>query len=325
MQLLRQRQAEIGRGHVVGPDVQRTTFEDLAEMLTTDYELNGRKSLPAMLDRVRKLREFFGWRLAANITAESITAYVRSRREASPATVRYELAMLKRMFRLGLRAGRVSHRPEFPSIEVRNARPGFFEREEVERVLSHLPNDLRAFVRFAYLTGWRRGEIQQLTWRQVNFTTGTVRLEPGTTKNGEGRSFPFVTYPQLADLLRGQQEHTSAFEQANGCIVPWVFHRHGRPVASFRKAWVRACTRAGVPGRLFHDLRRSAVRNLERAGVPRSVAMKLTGHKTESVYRRYAIVSEADLAVGVGKLAKLHASSRTIPAQATPPHGRLVG
>ena len=69
-----------------------------------------------------------------------------------------------------------------------------------------------------------------------------------------------------------------------------------------------------MPGRIFHDLRRTAVRNLERAGVPRSVAMELTGHKTEAVYRRYAIVAEADLAVAAGKLASLHASSRTVPA-----------
>src|SRR5262249_28210282 len=128
----------------------------------------------------------------------------------------------------------------------------------------------------------------------------------GTTKNDEGRIFPFATFPQLADLLRGQRERTTAFERASGRIVPWVFHRGGKSVGSFRKAWVSACAAAGVPGRLFHDLRRTAVRNLERAGVPRSVAMALTGHRTESVFRRYAIVAEGDLAVGVGRLAGLH-------------------
>ena len=69
----------------------------------------------------------------------------------------------------------------------------------------------------------------------------------------------------------------------------------------FRRAWTNACRDAGVEGRLFHDLRRTAVRNLERGGVARSVAMKLTGHRTEEVYRRYAIVSEADLREGVRK------------------------
>lgn len=88
-------------------------------------------------------------------------------------------------------------------------------------------------------------------------------------------------------------------------IIPHVFHRDGAPIKCFRGSWVAACKAAGVPGRIFHDLRRTAVRNLERAGVPRSVAMKLTGHKTEAVYRRYAIVSDADLRAAADKLAAM--------------------
>ena len=81
------------------------------------------------------------------------------------------------------------------------------------------------------------------------------------------------------------------------------FHRKGQPLKYMRRSWTTACKNAGVPGRLLHDLRRSAVRNLERAGLSRSVAMKMTGHKTESVYRRYAIVSESDLREAAAKLA----------------------
>jgi integrase len=88
-------------------------------------------------------------------------------------------------------------------------------------------------------------------------------------------------------------------------IIPNVFHRDGGPIKSFRGAWFTACAAVGVPGRIFHDLRRTAVRNLERAGVPRSVAMKLTRHKTEAVYRRYAIVSDADLRDAADRLAAI--------------------
>ena len=133
-----------------------------------------------------------------------------------------------------------------------------------------------------------------------------MRLEPGTTKNDEGRVFPFNALPALAALLRAQHERTQAAARELGQVIPHVFHRAGRPILSYRGAWERACTAAGLAGRLVHDFRRTAVRNLERAGVPRSVAMKLTGHKTESIYRRYAIVSEADLAAGVQRLAALH-------------------
>lgn len=308
--LLKRRLGEMGRGRFAGPNVERTTFEDLARMLTDDYKVNGRKSLDRAERSVEHLRGTFGRSRAVDITADRVTAYICSRLEtARPATVRLELAALKRMFTLAARAGKVSHRPYFPSIEVRNTRSGFFEDADLRAVLEQLPRDLRVLIEFLHSTGWRIGEAKELTWRQVDFKAGTVRLEPGTTKNDEGRTFPFAALPRLEALLSAQRAHTRAIERERGELVPWVFHRNGRPIRDFYMAWRRACRRAGVPGRIIHDLRRTAVRNFERAGVSRSVAMKLSGHKTESVYRRYAIVSEADLAEGVRKVAAIQASS----------------
>jgi integrase len=151
-----------------------------------------------------------------------------------------------------------------------------------------------------------------------------LRLEPGTTKNRAGRGFPFAVLPALKDLLAQQRAYTDLAERRVGAVIPWVFHREGKRVREFHKSWSRAIeraahsgegalrtvTRPGLIGRLVHDLRRTAVRNLERAGVSRSVAMQLTGHKTESVYRRYAIVAEQDLREGVTKLAVLHGGKR---------------
>ena len=305
--LLKKRLGEIGMGRLVGPDVERTTFEDLATMLVDDYGANGRKSLDRAQRSLAHLRETFAHARAMDITTDAMTAYVRARLEvAKPATVRLELAALGRMFTLAVRAGKMSHRPHLPQLEVHNVRKGFFEDREIEAVLARLPADVRVLVEFVYLTGWRIGEAIRLPWRNVDFAAGTVRLEPGTTKNDEGRTFPFATLPRLKALLREQREHTSALERENGCLIPHVFHRGGRPIRSFHAAWRAACARAGVPGRLVHDLRRTAVRRFERAGVARSVAMKLTGHKTESIYRRYAIVSVSDLAEGVLKVAQLN-------------------
>jgi len=92
----------------------------------------------------------------------------------------------------------------------------------------------------------------------------------------------------------------------SGTIIPYVFHRDGTPIRYFRRSWLSACTVAGCPGQIPHDFRRTAVRNLERAGISRSAAMALVGHKTQSIYNRYAIVAEQDLKDAGEKLAILH-------------------
>ena len=139
--------------------------------------------------------------------------------------------------------------------------------------------------------------------RQVDLHAGTVRSDPGITKNREGRAFPFSALPELRDLLEERRAATTILERQTGCIVPWVFHREGRPIKFYRRCWLTACREAGCSGRIPHDFRRAAVRNFVRAGVPERVAMMLTGHKTRSVFERYNVVSEADLGAGVAKLA----------------------
>ena len=134
----------------------------------------------------------------------------------------------------------------------------------------------------SWSSSWLPSHCTRTRWWRRN--GGFLRLEPGMTKNGEGRAFQIA--PALRALLERRQEYTRRCERAQTRIIPLVFHRKGQPVKSFRRTWAEACKKTGLPGLLFHDLRRSAVRNLERAGVSPSVAMKLVGHKTESVYRR---------------------------------------
>ncbi len=153
-----------------------------------------------------------------------------------------------------------------------------------------------------------------LQWSQVDFEAGEVRLEPGTTKNDEGRTFPFAVLPELEQLLRTQRERTNALQKATGRIIPWVFHHNGERIGEYLGSWRSAITKAGLAGKIPHDLRRTAVRNLERACVPRSVAMKLVGHKTESIYRRYAIVAKQDLVDGLKRLADYRAGLAKAPA-----------
>jgi integrase len=120
----------------------------------------------------------------------------------------------------------------------------------------------------------------------------------------------FPLTPMLRAVLERQLARTRELERATGRIIPWVFHRQGAPIVDFRRAWRSAVKRAGLPHRIPHDFRRTAVRNLERAGVPRSTAMKMVGHRTEAIYRRYAIADEAMLREGAEKLSALHEAER---------------
>ena len=126
-------------------------------------------------------------------------------------------------------------------------------------------------------------------WAQVDFATGVIRLEPGTTKNAEGRTFPFALLPELAALLQGQRAKTHRLEREQERIIPLVFHVGGHPIWSkrFYRQWWKAVKAAAVyrewtdprtgkakRGPIPHDFRRTVVRNFERTGVSRSVAMK---------------------------------------------------
>ena len=318
VRLLRARQAEMGQGRLRGPELEKTTFADLVQMMRDEYAANQRRSVKRLNTSLKALEPAFGHLRACDITLDRLNRYVADRLAVgiAPATAKLELTHLHKAFRLAERAGKAIC-PPFPVISVQNARKGFFERGDFEAVRSHLPGTYRGVATFAFLSGWRvPSEVLRLQWSQVDFQAGIVRLEPGTTKNDEGRTLPFAVLPELAQLLRSHWDEALATELQTGQQVPWVFFWNDRGVMkpihvkAFYRRWQAACKRAGVPERIPHDFRRTAVRNFERAGVPRSVAMKLTGHKTEAVYRRYAIVSEADLTEGLKKLARLQETLR---------------
>jgi integrase len=302
--------ADAGAGLPVGPEVERTTLDQLIFMVEADYKFNSRRSLNRVQAAGAHLQGFFSaQRRARDITADQVTSYAAHRldEESKPATVNYELATLRRGFRLAFKAGKCSKMPEFSMLHVNNTRKGYFEYDQLCEVLQYLPEHLTAFARVAYITGWRKGELLSRQWRHIDFSGEIMRLEPGETKNNQGREFPFT--PDLRRVLITQREQVREIEHRIGRLVPWVFCLpNGERIGDFRKTWASACRVAGVPGRLVHDFRRTAVRNLERAGVPRSSGMKLTGHKTLAVYDRYAIVDESMAREAAAKLAALHAA-----------------
>jgi site-specific recombinase XerD len=318
---LKRRQGEIAQGRRITPAAERLTFEHLATNLVDDYRAHGRRSLERLQDALAHLRGMFSGCRARAIDGALVTKYIVDRQAAGAAnaTVNRELAALKRMYRLA-EEPLGGYRPTIRMLKEDNVRRGFFERPQFDAVLAHLPEALRAPMEADYLTGWRlRSELLTRQKHHVDLAAGWLRLEPGETKDGRGRMFPLV--PELRAVLERQLAATRAFEQRTGCVVPWLFHREGHPIRSFRRAWLTAGRQAGVH-RVPHDFRRTAVRNLERAGVPRSTAMAMVGHRTESIYRRYAIVDEAMLREGAAKLSAFHQGEHQ--AQVVPlPGGRL--
>jgi integrase len=209
---------------------------------------------------------------------------------AANATINRELSALKRMLNIGARQAppKVDRVPYIPMLKENNTRKGFFEHAEFLALRDALPDYLKGFVAFAYKTGWRVSEITDLTWNQVDRDNGIVRLDPGETKNNDARTV------YLDDELQEVFNHQWKVREN---LIPYVFlNRHGtNQIRSFDKSWRKACKDAKIGKRFFHDFRRTAVRNMVRAGIPEGVAMKISGHKTRSVFERYNIVNDADL------------------------------
>lgn len=324
--LLRRRVGEHATGQYIGAEAKRLTFEDLEAGIVASYELKGHRSLGRLRAAFNHLRDHFGDWKATAITVRALEQYATDRlTKAAPATVKYELALLRRAMTLAVRQARLTSRPAFPEIGVQNARVGFFEHAEFEAVLKELPAEIKRIALVGYYTGWRKSEILGLTWARLDFSHGIMRLEPtstqaGTsTKTNEGRTFPFEEVAALAEALRAQRVYTDEVQRRIGAVLPWVWHRDdGSRICKIDEAWRAACKRAGYPGRLFHDLRRTAARNLIRAGVPEHWAMQLCGHRSPEVFRRYAITSEADLKQAVALLSALprSAGNSVIPLKA---------
>ena len=156
-----------------------------------------------------------------------------------------------------------------------------------------------------------------MEWTQVDRTAQVIRLNAGTTKNGKGRVLPYGKLPELVTVI---EEAWKAHEQlkAGDVLSPFVFQRDGKQVRDFRGTWDTATKAAGFPGKLLHDFRRTAVRNLVRRGVSDKTAMQITGHKTRSVFDRYDIITEQDVADGLGRL-----SDQPVAAPAEQPRGQV--
>lgn len=272
------------------PRQQRVYVRELLDECLQYYKTERQRSYKNYaLPTYNKLRGFFGPYRAERITTELLREYQRKmlKSERSTGTFNRHMAFLRRAFNLAKACTppKVQAVPVFPMLKEPPPRRGFVEEPQYRKLLAELPEELKPLLVFGYHYGCRRSELLTMRWDQVDEDGRVIRLWTGATKNDEGRVLPI--YGDIAGELGKMRE------AAEGS--PFLFTRRGVAIKDFRASWDAACERAGVADLLFHDLRRSAVRNMIRAGIPEHVAMKISGHKSREVFRRYAIVNEQDL------------------------------
>jgi len=322
---LKGRLSEIMTGTFIGPEAERIKVAELAEDFLREYRINERKSIDDATARWKlHLEPFFGARKAVDVSSVLISRYIDARQQegAKNATINREVAALKRMFRLGQQStpAKVLRMPHFPHLRENNVRKGFLEDSQYRKLVDGTELWFRTIVECGRTYGWRISELLGMKVRQVDLMQRVIRLDPGTTKNSDGREV-FMTddlHALLGACVHGKSGEDAVFTRPNGV-----------PVRTLRDAWERACIKAGVgqlvcvgcaaamgggsclqcsgkrakyAGLIFHDLRRTAARNLRRAGISETVIMKIGGWRTRSVFERYAIVSRGDIVDAMRKL-----------------------
>ncbi len=293
------------------PRAEKIYVDELLGELEKHYKLDGGRALPQFQAHLKPIGEAFGDMRAVDVTAKAIDNYIGQRlagdkkagiHPKAPATINRECQLLGQAFKLGIERRQIVTAPHIRHLPENNVRQGFFERDEFEAVVSELPEYLQDFSRFAHLCAWRKGQIAKLTWADVDRNAGVIQARAENVKNG--RPHKIVLADELAAIIE-RRWAAREYETASGpAIAQYVFHRDGRPVGDFRKAWKSACETASLPGKLFHDLRRSGVRNMVRAGVREGVAMAISGHRTRAIFDRYNITSDEDLRQAVKQTAE---------------------
>ena len=303
--LLRDRLGKVEQGLPVA-EMKKLKYEDIRKTLILDYRTRGVKMLEEDNDGnpyvwgFEHLDSFFENRPVRTITTNLLYEFIEKRQSegAKNATINRNLSLLRRMMSLARREGKLVQAPYFPMLKEDNVRKGFLTPAQFIKLRDTMPEHLHPLVTFLYFTGCRIGAALAITWSQLEFEKGRfqLRIEGNQTKNDEPILLPLPL--ELNEILKKLPRKGRVFDARN-----------------LRKSFQAACVKVGLgvetgpkvwqyKGLLLHDFRRSGVRNLIRSGVPRRIAMKISGHLTESTFERYNIVDSTDLHEAMAKVEK---------------------
>jgi integrase len=316
---LKKRYAEQSSGEFsITKGAKELSYEQLRDGLLDYYELNGMKTLKVARDKKTRyvsgqshVDRYFKRRRALDITSDEVDKFARERKRsgASNSNINSSLGLLRQMFTVAVEKNRLS-RGDVPKVKMFDAalpRKGFLEPRDFPKLCDAMPADLRPVLTLGFDTGMRLGEVRRLRWVSVDLFAGEIHLTAEETKTEAPRTIPLGRTLEVFRRVRSERPGDE-----------YVFGGE-KPLGSFRKRWNAACVKAGLgsflcaacskpvdehtcdskkrkySGLTFHDLRRSAVRNLVRGGTQEGVAMAITGHKTRAVFDRYDIKSTRDL------------------------------
>lgn len=280
-----------------GPEPKREyTFGELADWYLDQPDTRRRKSYKKIRHHCKTLEKEFGPLKADEVKPFMVEAY-RAKKMSQiscrgtpykPASVNREIEVMKRIFNLAFRNEMVARNPcwKVTRLAEKNARDRILSAEELEKLGKELPRHALDFVFVAYYTGMRPGEIFGLTWDRVNLEEGYLNLTQEDTKTGEARRIYFVGTPVEEIFQRLYKAHHLSHNH--------VFTYLGEPLKSIKVALKRALQKAGISDFRPYDLRHTFVTNARRAGIDRTIIMKLTGHKTLSMFTRYNKVDPAE-------------------------------
>jgi integrase len=287
--LLKRRLKQVEKPSFVSPaKEEKWTLDDMLEQIRLDYSRKQNRTFGSVEFAFKHLQEGFKFHRVIDITSEKIGQYTDKRLEAgaSRSSVNIELAHLRRGFRLMREAGMISSVPVIKTLSNLNVREGFLSIPDFEAAAATLENeDTRDIICFLYESAWRSGEAKGLLWDKIDLHDWVIRLPRKSSKNKKPRTL--VLEGDLKDIIVRRLA-----KRRPDC--PYVFHRNGRPIRSFRKAFKIACKAVGLEGMLPHDMRRSGIRNLRRAGNDEHDCMEISGHETRAIFDRYDIIDEDD-------------------------------
>lgn len=320
--LLRKRLGEVDSGKHA-PDAKKLRLSDLRQLVLDDYELNARVSTRRVRAAFDHLEEYFGHTPVPSI-ARRMPEYLalRKREEAKPGTLRNEAAALRRGCRLALKAGILPAMPVVETVAPAEPRKGFVPAKAVNAIERALPDYLRPYCRFLYLSGWRRSKAAELEWKHVDLDRGVIEAPGGTANKKAPGTLPFHSDPRLDHLIREQRKRTERWQKEHGEIVQLVFWRPtpkgARPVGDFRDEWAAAVKAAGRPDTRVHDFRRTRATLWDQAGVSMKEAMTLGGWSAPATYLGYVQVPQSSLEGALEKAAAAEgADTRTRAARGT--------